>query len=83
MGASVVCGPRLARGAHVRIQFQGQSWTKQEPFAHSQNEIQRALADVTISRDAADWLDIKDLIHNVIHVGMSPKTRQQYGEMEK
>ncbi|RAP70860.1 putative helicase domain protein [Candidatus Erwinia dacicola] len=37
----------------------GQSWTKLEPFAHSQDEIQRALADVTISLDATDWFDIK------------------------
>ncbi|HCP5333432.1 TPA: ATP-dependent helicase, partial [Escherichia coli] len=41
------------------IQFPGQSWTKLEPFAHSQAEIQRALADVTLSLDAADWFDIK------------------------
>ncbi|MCJ8695571.1 DEAD/DEAH box helicase [Escherichia coli] len=65
------------------IQFPGQSWTKLEPFAHSQDEIQRALADVTISLDAADWFDIKEPIHNVIRVDMPPKTRQQYREMEK
>ena len=58
------------------IQFPGQSWTKLEPFAHSQDEIQRALADVTISLDAADWFDIKDPIHNVIRVDMPPKARQ-------
>ncbi|EMC2206769.1 DEAD/DEAH box helicase [Escherichia coli] len=65
------------------IQFPGQSWTKLEPFAHSQGEIQRALADVTLSLDAADWFDIKDPIHNVIRVDMPPKARQQYREMEK
>ncbi|VAK82427.1 SNF2 family N-terminal domain [Enterobacter hormaechei] len=65
------------------IQFPGQSWTKLEPFAHSQSEIQRALADVTISLDAADWFDIKEPIHNVIRVDMPPKARQQYREMEK
>ncbi|EHA7271880.1 DEAD/DEAH box helicase [Salmonella enterica] len=65
------------------IQFPGQSWTKLEPFAHSQDEIQRALADVTISLDAADWFDIKEPIHNVIRVDMPPKARQQYREMEK
>ncbi|AWD03984.1 DEAD/DEAH box helicase [Klebsiella aerogenes] len=62
------------------IQFPG---TKLEPFAHSQDEIQRALADVTISLDAADWFDIKEPIHNVIRVDMPPKARQQYREMEK
>ncbi|VEN62519.1 unnamed protein product [Callosobruchus maculatus] len=65
------------------IQFPGQSWTKLEPFAHSQDEIQRALADVTISLDAADWFDIKEPIHNVIRIDMPPKARQQYREMEK
>lgn len=65
------------------IQFPGQSWTKLEPFAHSQDEIQRALADVTISLDAADWFDIQEPIHNVIRVEMPPKARQQYREMEK
>lgn len=88
----MVCGPgqRLGRtyGAFTSrwfnsIQFPGQSWTKLEPFAHSQAEIQRALADVTLSLDAADWFDIKDPIHNVIRVDMPPKARQQYREMEK
>lgn len=65
------------------IQFPGQSWAKLEPFAHSQDEIQRALTDVTISLDAAGWFDIKEPIHNVIRVDMPPKARQQYREMEK
>lgn len=65
------------------IQFSGQSWTKLEPFGHSQDEIQRALADVTISLNAADWFDIEEPIHNVIRVVMPPKARQQYREMEK
>ncbi|MGG2143923.1 SNF2-related protein [Symbiopectobacterium sp. RP] len=65
------------------IQFPGQSWTKLEPFPHSQDEIQAALRDVTISLDAADWFVIEEPIHNVIRVEMPPKARQQYQEMEK
>ncbi|MCX8963217.1 DEAD/DEAH box helicase [Erwinia psidii] len=65
------------------IQFPGQSWTKLEPFPHSQDEIQRALADVTVSLDAADWFDIDEPIHNVIRIELAGKVRQQYQEMEK
>ncbi len=65
------------------IQFPRQSGAKLEPFGHSQDEIQRALADVTISLDAADWFDIEEPIHNVIRADMPPKVRQQYCEMEK
>ncbi|MBG6243626.1 MAG: DEAD/DEAH box helicase, partial [Candidatus Symbiopectobacterium sp. Dall1.0] len=61
----------------------GQQWSKLEPFPHSQDEIQRALADVTVSLDATDWFDIEEPIHNVIRVQMPAKARQQYQEMEK
>lgn len=65
------------------IQFPGQSWVKLEPFDHAQAGIQQALADVTISLDAADWFDIQEPVHNVIQVELPPKARQQYRDMEK
>lgn len=65
------------------IQFPGQAWTKLEPFPHSQDEIQRALADITISLDAADWFDIKEPVHNEVRVELPAKVRQHYDEMEK
>lgn len=83
-------GQRLGRtyGAFTsrwfnNIQFPGQQWSKLEPFTHSQDEIQHALSDVTISLNAADWFDIKAPISNVIKVDMPSKVRQQYKEMEK
>ncbi|MCX8958352.1 DEAD/DEAH box helicase [Erwinia psidii] len=83
-------GQRLGRtfGAFTsrwfnNIQFPGQQWSKLEPFPHSQDEIQRALADVTVSLEAADWFDIDEPIHNVIRIELAGKVRQQYTEMEK
>ncbi len=65
------------------IQFPGQQWSKLEPWPFAQEQMQAALADVTISLDAADWFDIKDPIHNVIRVELPAKARQQYLAMEK
>lgn len=65
------------------IQFPGQQWSKLEPWPHAQEQMQAALADVTISLDAADWFDIEKPIHNVIRVDLPPKARQQYDGMEK
>lgn len=65
------------------IQFPGQQWSKLEPWPHAQEQMQAALADVTISLDAADWFNIDDPIHNVIRVELPPKARQQYQDMEK
>lgn len=83
-------GDRLGRtfGAFTsrwfnNIQFPGQQWSKLEPWPHAQEQMQAALADVTISLDAADWFDIDEPIHNVIRVPLPPRARQQYQDMEK
>lgn len=65
------------------IQFPGQQWSKLEPWPFAQEQMQAALADVTISLDAADWFDIKEPIHNVIRVELPAKAMQQYQAMEK
>ncbi|MDU7768050.1 MAG: DEAD/DEAH box helicase, partial [Serratia marcescens] len=61
----------------------GQQWSKLEPWPHAQEQMQAALADVTISLDAADWFDIDEPIHNVVRAELPPKARQQYQDMEK
>ena len=83
----MVCGSGSAPRAHLRrvylplVQLNTVSGAELDEaeavrtFAHSEDEIQHALADVTISLDAADWFDIKEPIHNVIRVDMPPKTR--------
>lgn len=66
-----------------KTQFPGQAWAKLEPFSHSQEQIQAALSDVTISLEATDWFDIQEPIHNVIRVPLPARARQQYQDMEK
>ncbi len=53
------------------------------PRPYAQDQLQAALADVTISLDAADWFDIEDPIVNVVPVELPSKTRRQYEAMEK
>lgn len=65
------------------IQFPGQQWSKLEPWPFSQEQMQDALRDVTISLDAADWFDIEEPIHNIIKLELPTKARKQYQEMEK
>ncbi|MDX7998797.1 DEAD/DEAH box helicase [Xenorhabdus sp. Reich] len=65
------------------IRFPGQQWVKLEPWPFAQEQIQTALNDVTIALNAADWFDIEEPIHNVIHVDLPSKVRQQYQAMEK
>lgn len=53
------------------------------PRPYAQAQLQAALADVTISLDAADWFDIEEPIVNVVPVDLPGKTRHQYEAMEK
>jgi len=49
----------------------------------AQGQIQKALTDVCITIDAADWFDLEKPIINTIHVELPPKAAVLYKEMEK
>lgn len=54
---------------------------KPTPFAEEQ--IKGRLADVTITIDARDYMDLPPIEYNVISVPLPPKARSHYREMEK
>ena len=54
-----------------------------EPMPHSQAEIEKLLAQVSITVDAKDWFDIKAPIERHILIDLPPSARKQYDEMQK
>ncbi len=54
-----------------------------EPMPFAQEQIQRLLAQVSITVDAKDWFDIKEPIERHIMVDLPPKARKMYDEMQK
>lgn len=54
-----------------------------EATDQAQEQIQKALGDVCITIDAADWFDLKEPIVNVIKVDLPPAARVLYKDMEK
>lgn len=54
-----------------------------EALEHAQEQIQKALKDVCITVDAADWFDLELPIKNRIMVDLPPKAEVLYREMEK
>ena len=49
----------------------------------AQEEIERRMADCTITVRAADFLDLPPLIENVIEVDLPPTARRHYRELER
>jgi SNF2 family DNA or RNA helicase len=54
-----------------------------EPYAHSDAEIKRLMADVTMTIDARDYMDLPDVLVNKIAVRLPPDARKLYTEMER
>lgn len=55
---------------------------RREPFAHSQDEIQRLIKDITIVIEAKDFLDLPPLVESVIEVTLPPKAMKLYKQFE-
>ena len=53
-----------------------------EPRTHAQEEIQRAVGDICLSLDAADYFDLEEPIHNTLYVDLPPTAQKKYDEME-
>ena len=64
--------------------FQSASgYAQSEPMPHAQSEIERLIGDVSISIQAKDWFDVKDVIERNIMVKLPAKARAAYNEMER
>jgi hypothetical protein len=53
------------------------------PLPHALDEITRALSDVCLSLDAADYFDLRAPIVHVVPVTLPPKAREQYKKLER
>ena len=54
-----------------------------EPLAHADREIHERIADITISIDLKDYLDIREPIVSLIEVDLPPVARKAYKGMER
>lgn len=56
---------------------------RMSPLPHAQGEIERLLAQTSITVDARDWFDIKEPIERHIMIDLPPAARKQYDEMQR
>ena len=61
----------------------GDGYSQIEPMPHAQAEVERLLAQTSITVDAKDWFDIKAPIERHIMIDLPPAARKQYNEMQK
>jgi SNF2 family DNA or RNA helicase len=61
----------------------GDGFSKLEPHAHAQGEIEERLRDVCMSLDARDHFDLREPIVNVIKTDLPAELRKKYEELEK
>ena len=61
----------------------GDGYSQIEPLAHAQGEIERLLAETSITVDARDWFPIADVIERNVYINLPPAARKHYREMER
>lgn len=61
----------------------GDGYSQIEPLAHAQGEIERLLAETSITVDARDWFPIEDVIERNVYIDLPPAARKHYREMER
>ena len=61
----------------------GNGYHNKRPLAHAQDEIQKVLADCTISLDPADWFDLEAPIMRPVYVELPAAARRLYRDMER
>lgn len=61
----------------------GDGYSQIEPMPFAQAEVEKLMAETSITIDAKDWFDIKDPIERTILVDLPSTARRQYQEMQK
>lgn len=61
----------------------GDGYSQIEPLAHAQGEIERLLAETSITVDARDWFPIEEVIERNVYIDLPPAARKHYREMER
>lgn len=58
-------------------------YTKWVPRESAEAEIHQAIADITISLKAEDYLDLPEVLYNPIRVALEPSVLKQYRQFER
>lgn len=61
----------------------GDGYSQIEPLAHAQGEIERLLAETSITVDARDWFPIEEVIERNVYIDLPAAARKHYREMER
>lgn len=61
----------------------GDGYSQIEPLAHAQGEIERLLAETSITVDARDWFPIEEVIARNVYIDLPAAARKHYREMER
>lgn len=61
----------------------GDGYSQIEPLAHAQAEIERLLAQTSITVDARDWFPIEEVIERNVYIDLPAAARKHYREMER
>jgi hypothetical protein len=64
----------------MRQGYDGFSW---KPLPHAEREVADAIADICLTIKASDYLDLPDMMTNVIPVHLDAKTMKQHRELER
>ena len=78
-------GARLGKEqeTYKSMYFTENQWSRRkEPLPGAREQIQAAIADITLSMQAKDYLDLPPYIYNTITIDLPPKARGQYDDME-
>lgn len=59
------------------------TFVKRVVFPHAQTEIQDKLKDICLTLDPKDWFDLDEPIVRNVEIGLPPKARSHYREMER
>lgn len=53
------------------------------PLPYAQDQIQKALSDITLTIQMKDWIDLKEPISNIVRVELSKERMREYRKLEK
>ena len=61
----------------------GDGYSRIEPLPHAQGEVEKLLAQTSITVNARDWFPLEDVIEREVLIDLPAAARTQYREMER
>lgn len=56
------------------------SW---QPKANTENALEKAISDITVTLKSSDWLDIPDTVYEDVEIKFTPELEEKYRRLEK